>query len=226
MGGVLSALRKAMAADDRQALTDEEKRRVAQAAVQAAQAALAGEADATVSHTLAGIIYHGWVSTFEATLLSEAANAGFSGGVVKLTDPQILAALQEQSAATASGIMKTFEKDLLSFVHALPADTDPSVVPSLVARWNLQRDIWKIPQIAITETAKARGAAQKEFVKRSGAKGTATFGGSLQCPVCQGIAAGNPYDLGDFGVFEIPHPHCLDSWTVHYQSIGRPWQGD
>ena len=213
-------------APEKPLLTAEEKRRIAELVLQAAQEIAAAEDDAADAHTLAGILYQSWVSTYEQSLAAEAKNAGFSSGVVKLTDPDVLGTIRLHAEETSTKIFQTFEKDLLRFVHALPADTDPADVPRLIAEWNLQRDMWKVAQIAITETAKAAGQAQKDFIARSGAKGKAWFGNSLQCPICQRVAANNPYDLSDPTVGDVPHPHCLDYWDIEYDSIDEPWKGD
>ena len=207
------------------ALTDAEKQRIADLVIAAAEQIAADEGAAADADSLAGVIYHAWVSTYEATLAAEATSAGAPAGIVRLADPEVLGRIQTQAEATAQGIFQTFARDVVRFVDRLPADTSPAEVPRLIAAWNLRRDVYKVTQIAITETAKAAGAAQKDFIARSGASGTANFGYSLQCPICQGTAAGNPYDLDDPTVGTIPHPQCLDSWRIHYDSIEEAWRG-
>lgn len=208
-------------------LSDAERQRVLTLALDAAEGLPADSSDLGAPGSLARILYETWVRVYEQTISQELEAAGQAPTEpVTLGNEAVLESLRERSRQTAAQVEKTWARDLESFVRRLPKDTAPEEAPRLVARWNLERSMWKTAQIALTETATAQGAAQKDFLQRSRpAQGTALFGFSLQCALCQQIAAGNPYALDDPAIGDIPHPGCLDMWRISYQHVTDPWDG-
>ena len=163
---------------------------------------------------------------YSLALRSEVANAGGDASLVDLTNQAVVGALRKDAERSAASIVKTFEKDLLRFADAAAKNgATEAEMPELVAEWALRRNMWKDAQIALTESARAAGQAQRDFINKTGAIGTATFGRSLQCAICAEIAQGNPYSLDDPTVGMIPHVGCLDSWDISYERNGEPWTG-
>ncbi len=163
---------------------------------------------------------------YTLALQEEVAAAGGDAAGVDLTNQAVVGALRKDAERSAASIVRTFEKDLMRFADvAAKNGATEEEMPQLVAEWALRRNMWKDAQIAITESARAAGQAQRDFINKTGAIGTATFGRSLKCPICQDIAAGNPYHLDDPTVGTIPHVGCLDSWDISYERAGEPWTG-
>ena len=164
---------------------------------------------------------------YTLALREEVAAAGGDAALVNLTNQAVVGALRKDAERSAASIVRTFEKDLLRFADAAAKNgATEADMPELVAEWALRRSMHRDALIAITESARAAGQAQRDFVNHTGARGTATFGNSLSCPICSTIGAGNPYHLDDPIVGTIPHVGCLDSWDITYERAGEAWTGD
>jgi hypothetical protein len=203
-----------------------DRQRVATALAAATALLAAGQDLAGDPTTLAGILRTVWTRTYEAVIRAELEAAGQDvPATLIISNSDVVAAIEQHATETAQAIQDTLRREAQAAFDTIPLDTAPDVAQRLLVRWLVTRSIHKTAQVAITETATAAGAAQRDFIKRSGAKGSASFGYSLQCKLCQAIAQGNPYDLDDDTVGEIPHPSCLDYWRISYTSIATPWHG-
>lgn len=73
---------------------------------------------------------------------------------------------------------------------------------------------WKADMIAETEISRAADFAGTQMVKESGLNVEAWFLVDPEsCDVCQELASGNPYTLGEAEEMGLPHPNCQDSWS-------------
>jgi hypothetical protein len=177
--------------------------------------------------TLPGILTRLNTQAYELALRHEVASAGGNLHLVRITNPDVLAELEAEAKKWSKKITQTFERDLMRFVGVAQANgATEAELPGLIAQWNVSRSAWKDAEIAITESARSAGMAQKEFIKRTGATGRARFGNSLKCSICQGIAASNPYALDDPMVGSLGHVGCLDYWHIEYDAGVQPWLGD
>jgi hypothetical protein len=176
--------------------------------------------------TLVGILLRLDTQAFVLSLQACVRAAGGDASLVALSNPAVIADLQAEADKWAAKIIDTFGKDLLRFVAEAEAQgATEAELPGLIAQWNLQRSAWKDAQIAITESARSAGLAQRQFIDRSYATGKAYFGNSLQCDICQDVAAECPLPLDDERVGDIMHPNELDWWTIEYDPVEEPWTG-
>jgi len=190
--------------------------------VRQAIARLNAEESATGGNSLADILFQTGLQTYQQAVMYELATAGIDPGYVRISNPAVVADIRQHAERVAMQVGTTWEHDLLEFLDS----KDGGATPEEIAQWSVERDAWKVPQLALTEVAHGAGAAQREFIAQSQASGTATFGGSLRCDLCRGIASGNPYDINDSLVGDIPHPNCHDRWGLHTTKIASPWRGE
>jgi hypothetical protein len=163
---------------------------------------------------------------FETTLEQEAAAWGCPGRRAGFTDPAVVDFYQAAAARSAASITNTYNYYLALEIFSI-AEATPTANRHVYAhRLYYAPDAWarryrreKVPEIAITETYDAIGAAKDRFYRRNAWLNALVVQVEVRpydtaCEVCALVVAGNPYPsrealAGDAGLppYHIKCPH-------------------
>jgi hypothetical protein len=160
---------------------------------------------------LAELLAQSLQTTYSGVCQAEAkkqdANAEFN-----LTDAAVIAGLVASANSSAASIRLTFNADMRSKVFELGVSVqERASLISALTQWFTDKQEYKSLSITVTEIFKTQHQAVIDFYEKSGFDARFWFGGSLQCPICKGIAAGNPYTYDTArGIPSPVHINCGD----------------
>lgn len=181
---------------------------------------------------LAGRIYQNSILTYEETMVNEFKRMGIKT-TVKLTDPKILARLQQRADAAARSIVNAYHADLEKKLESWASrGIQPDI--GMLKQWAKDRSGWKSTQIGVSETAWTQYGATLDTYQRNGMDDLLVWvepEGTV-CAVCAQIVAGNPYTVAQARGLDLPvHPNCphiARADTKHLRKHGKPsnpWTG-
>ena len=157
--------------------------------------------------------------TAEETLLQEAHAVGCSPLSVHLSGGYLLSWIRDRSDWAAQSICDTYNRELANEIRRIIADVPTAnrwVIAARVQAWEVARELlYKADQIATTETFEIANYVKFQFYEMNKTnEPEAWFGHSLQCELCQSIAAANPHTLAEAEAIGLPHVGCLDYWDI------------
>lgn len=141
-----------------------------------------------------------WI--YAQTLITQAAIFGVYVSQVSLTNPELLALIEQQIWESASSIVNTYNYDLAHAIQNLAEiyiDLDAWVYAQQLFGpngWWDERRKWKDSQIGVTETWRQINQAIGGFYQRNPALPIAyaeVVPYAAVCPDCDALVMGNPY---------------------------------
>ena len=169
----------------------------------------------------------------EESLLQEAHAVGCSTLSVRLTSGPLLSFVRERADWAAQSVADTYNRELINAIYRIIEETPTAnrwVIASRVQAWATARKGWKEGQIGNTETFTIANEARLQFYQYNKiTEPEAWFGYSLICPLCQDIAAKNPYTVAEAERIGLPHVGCKDWWHIkpgEMVSCDELWLGE
>jgi len=156
--------------------------------------------------------------TAEEALLQEAHKVGCSVLSVHLTTGELLSWVRDRSDWSGRKVCDTYNRDLINAIAKIIAEVPTAnrwVVAYRLQGWEAARQGWKAPQIQTTEAFEIDHYARMRFYEMNAVEDPKFyFGYSLQCELCQRIAAKNPHTRAEAERIGLPHIGCLDHWNA------------
>lgn len=143
-----------------------------------------------------------WV--YELTLTSEAGRFGYYVAQVSLTDEDILALIEQETGESASGIVDTYNYELIREMLRLGEEYEEESVDYYdwqlfgPGGWWDRRRQWKDVQIGTWETWRRISQGMGDFYRRNPelpVEMAEVLPYGAVCPACQALVNGNPYSI-------------------------------
>jgi hypothetical protein len=167
---------------------------------------------------LADALFEEGRRTAEETLLQEAHAVGCAPLSVHLQSGWLLSWIRDRADWAAQKIADTYNQELVSEILRIIAEVPTAnrwVIAYRVQAWDATRQVWKIGQVGSTEAFVVSNEVKLQFYEMNKVvEPEAWFGYSLQCEICQDIAAHNPHTLAEAESIGLPHVGCMDRWDI------------
>ena len=155
--------------------------------------------------------------TAEETLLQEAHAVGCPVLSVNLSSGALLSWIRDRADWAGQKVCDTYNAELVNEILRVCSKTPTAnrwVLANDIQAWDWARQhLYKAEQIGTTEAFVIANDVRMRFYAINTVKEPeAWFGYSLQCEICQRIAARNPYTIREADAIGLPHVGCLDQW--------------